>query len=115
MNKLTIVSSTICRSRVLTTHSMRSDNFQTAGLRTMICLPMGIKFKLDGQGFLGGSWRVFPLFDCLHGGLTKNRTSAEQLCALHNPVGFDLNFHSHHSADVKALQSVRVFRLHPSD
>src|ERR1035438_7682285 len=76
---------------------------------------MGIKFNLDGQGFVGCRWGVSPLFDCLHGGLTKNRTSAQQLCALDNPVGANLNLYSHHSPDVKSFQSFRVFRLDPSD
>jgi hypothetical protein len=76
---------------------------------------MGIEFNLDGQGFVGCGWGVSPLFDCLHGGLTKNRTSAQQFCALDNPVGANLNLYSHHSPDVKSFQSFRVFRLYPSD
>src|SRR5207253_10553053 len=67
----------------------RTRNFGMACQLSLARLAVGIELKLYGQHFFGSGGSVLPLLDCFHGGLAEDRTSAEQLGALHDAVGGD--------------------------
>jgi hypothetical protein len=67
------------------------------------CFPVGIKLKLNDQFLFSGSWRILPLLNRLHGGLSEDRTAAQQLGALDCSAWLNHNFDAHDSPDIEPL------------
>ena len=67
------------------------------------CLPVGIKLNLNDQFLFSGSWRILPLLNRLHGGLSEDRTAAQQLGTLDCSAWLNHNFDAHDSPDIEPL------------
>jgi hypothetical protein len=64
-----------------------------------------------GSGIKRG---VFPLLDCLDGGLGENRVSPGYGGVFNGTAGRDCCIHTYQTADTNPLQIRRVFRFDPA-